>query len=193
MFVIETGSNVNILCVISEPAQFICKTGTRHDRLHRLESVDTKGKLTIPLSSFSTITLFYHHCCVFFILFYSLQCYLLSFFIKFYLLFSATLFLIYIAISTNTTSISLSPEVPIQLSYTSNTSKYASIYGDFLFPIHTRLQIFTRVLRSFNLPVGAGLLRVARSGSTYDVNTIVWWIVSMIVCFLVCCPKTQLL
>ena len=42
-------------------------------------------------------------------------------------------------------------------------------------------QIFTRFLRSFNLPVGTSKLHVIRSGSCYDVVQMAWWIISMLV------------
>ena len=41
-------------------------------------------------------------------------------------------------------------------------------------------KIFTRILRSLNLPVGAGLIHVGRSGNSHD-NAHVWLIVGMMV------------
>ena len=43
------------------------------------------------------------------------------------------------------------------------------------------LQIFTRVLRSLNLPVGSSQLHVGRNGNSYDIGVAVVWIVAMMV------------
>ena len=53
------------------------------------------------------------------------------------------------------------------------------------------MQIFTRFIRSLNIPVGSSKVHVTRSGNNYDVRVCATWITSMLVRH-VNSPLTQL-